>query len=55
MNEQTKLILALHQVDNLIKLFEGNRYEKFLCALLTSIKVEIKRQIVLVNDGKEVV
>jgi len=45
MNEKTKLILALQQIDNVTSLLEGNEYEKFLCGQLISVKVELKRQL----------
>lgn len=47
MNEQIKFILALQQVENLSKLFEGNPYEEFLNFELTSIYYELQRQISL--------
>ncbi len=52
MNEQTKLILALLQVDNLTKLLEGNEYQQFFYSHLVSIEVELKRQ--LSHYGKTV-
>ena len=45
MNEQTKLILALMQIDNLTKLFEGNEYEFMLTSKLISLQVELQRQL----------
>ena len=45
MNEQTKLILALIQIENLISLIEGNEYQKFLYGNLISIQVELQRQL----------
>ena len=45
MNEQTKLILALMQIDNLITLTNDNEYQKFLYSHLISIQVELKRQL----------
>jgi len=45
MNEKTKLILALLQVENLTKLLEGNDYQQFLYAKLIGIEVELKRQL----------
>jgi len=45
MNEQTKIILALMQIDNLISLIEGNEYQKFLHGHLVSIRVELQRQL----------
>lgn len=45
MDEQTKLILGLQQVNNLVSLFEGNEYENFLSSKLISIQVELQRQL----------
>jgi hypothetical protein len=53
MSEQTKLLLALQQIDNLTQLFSGNEYQEFLWSKLISVEVELKRQ--LSHYGKEVV
>ena len=45
MTEQTKLILALMQIDNLTSLLNDNEYQKFLYGHLISIQVELKRQL----------
>ena len=45
MNDKTKLILALIQIDNLTKLLEGNEYQEFLYSKIISIEVELKRQL----------
>jgi hypothetical protein len=45
MNQESKLILALLQIDNLIKLIEGNEYQKFLYGRLISIQCELRRQL----------
>jgi hypothetical protein len=45
MDNKTKLILALMQIDNLTKLLEGNEYQKFLYRNLISTKVELRRQL----------
>jgi hypothetical protein len=47
MDEKTKLILALQQVDNLVELIEGNEWKKFLYSHLISVDVELKRQLSL--------
>jgi len=44
-NEQTKLTLALQQIDNLISLLEGNDYQQFIYERLISIRVELQRQL----------
>jgi hypothetical protein len=45
MNDKTKLILALQQVDNLVKLLEGNEWERYLYSHLITLDVELKRQL----------
>ena len=45
MNEATKLLLALQQIDNLTSLLEGNEYQDFLYSHLNSLNVELKRQL----------
>lgn len=45
MNEATKLLLALQQIDNLTSLLEGNEYQDFLYSHLISLNVELKRQL----------
>ena len=49
MDEKTKLILALQQVDSLVELLEGNEWEKFLYSHLIPLNVELKRQMSLTN------
>ncbi|AFK66447.1 hypothetical protein SWPG_00200 [Synechococcus phage S-CBM2] len=45
MNPETKLILALQQVDNLTSLLKGNEYERFLFHKLIGVQVELQRQL----------
>jgi hypothetical protein len=45
MNQYTKLILALHQIDNLTSLLDGNEYQSFLYSHLISMKCELERQL----------
>ena len=45
MDNKTKLILALMQIDNLTKLLEGNQYQDFLYSKLISTQIELKRQL----------
>ena len=51
MNEATKLLLALQQIDNLTSLLEGNEYQDYLYKNLINLQVELKRQ--LSHYGKE--
>jgi len=54
MNEKTKLILALMQIDNLASLTKGNEYEKFLHSHLISIQVELQRQLTNLNHSSKI-
>ena len=45
MTEQTKLILALQQIDNLISLLKDNEYQESLYRNLIPIRVELNRQL----------
>ena len=45
MSEQTKLILALMQIDNLTSLIKGNEYQSFLYSHLISVQIELQRQL----------
>lgn len=52
MDEQTKLILASYQVDNLFQLFKGNEWETYLTRDLYKIKYEIARQLSLYKPNQ---
>lgn len=45
MSNQTKLLLALQQIENLTKLFDDNEYQQFFYEKLISIKCEVERQL----------
>jgi|ETNvirenome_6_30_1030629.scaffolds.fasta_scaffold132142_2 hypothetical protein len=43
--EKTRLILALHQVNNLTILLEDNEYKQFMYSHLIPMKYELQRQL----------
>jgi hypothetical protein len=45
MDDKTKLIFALLQINNLTKLLAGNEWETYLYSRLISLKVELERQL----------
>lgn len=45
MRDETKLHLALMQIDNISNLIKGNEYERFLVSHLIPLKVEFERQL----------
>jgi ABC-type glutathione transport system ATPase component len=55
MNQQTKLLLALQQIDNISNLVRENNYEAFFTSHLLPIHYEIQRQLTLLKNGKETI
>lgn len=45
MDQKTKLILALHQIENVSKLLHDGQYATFFNSHLIRIKFEIERQL----------
>lgn len=54
MNSQTKMILALHQIENLTSLLSQNEYEKYLYSHLIRIQVELQRQLTNINSYSKI-
>jgi hypothetical protein len=49
MNNETKLIFALMQIDNINNLMKENEYEQFMVSHLIPLKVEMQRQLSNMN------
>ena len=49
-DEQTRLILAIHQLDGIVKLTEDNEYRQFIHSRMISVKYELLRQLTNLND-----
>ena len=45
MNDKTKLILAIMQVENIIDLMKQNEWEQFMMSHLILVKIEMERQL----------
>jgi hypothetical protein len=45
MTEKQKLILAMMQIDSLLRLLDGNEYQQYLYSSLITMKIEIRRQL----------
>lgn len=54
MNQKSKLINALMQVENISKLVENNEYEKYFVSHLIPIKVELERQLTNLNHSLKI-
>ena len=48
--EETRLILAIHQLDGIVKLTEDNEYRQFIHSRMISVKYELIRQLTNLND-----
>jgi hypothetical protein len=53
-NQKTKLIFALMQIDNITSLIEGNEYQQFLYSHLISMQVELKRQLTNLTQSSKI-
>jgi len=53
-DQQTKLIIALNQVDNITKLTEDNEYKTYLYSHLSTIKYELERQLTNLADQSKI-
>jgi hypothetical protein len=49
MDEKTKFILALMQIENISNLMKDNEYEHFMVSHLIPLQVEIQRQLSNLN------
>jgi hypothetical protein len=49
MDEKTKFILALLQIENISNLMKDNEYEHFMVSHLIPLQVEIQRQLSNLN------
>ena len=45
MNKQTKLLLALSQVEGISKLIKDNEYESYFIRNLSAVRSELQRQL----------
>ena len=54
MDEQTRLILALYQVEGITQLTKDNEYKHYLYCKLSSIKCELERQLTNLTDQSKI-
>ena len=45
MNQETKLLFALQQVEGISKLMQDNEYESYITSYLTPVNAELNRQL----------
>ena len=54
MTEETKLVLAQMQVENLLSLLKGNSYENYMCGKLEGIRYELNRQLTNLKQSTKI-
>ena len=54
MNQTTKLLLALSQVEGITKLMKDNEYESYLHSFLTPIHAELNRQLTNLKQSSKI-
>jgi hypothetical protein len=54
MNQRTKIILALSQVEGIIKLMNGNEYESFFTSHLSPVIYELQRQLTNLTQSSKI-
>lgn len=45
MDQRTKLLLALQQLENIVNLTKENEYERYIYSKLITVKYELERQL----------
>lgn len=54
MDQKSKLLFALMQLENIASLIQGNQYEQFINSHLISIDVELKRQLTNLTHSSKI-
>ena len=54
MNQTTKLLFALSQVEGIIKLMKGNEYERFFNSHLSPVIYELQRQLTNLTQSSKI-
>ena len=54
MNETSKLLFAIQQTENIIKLMQGNEYEKFFISQLSPVLYDLKRQLTNLKKSSKI-
>lgn len=54
MEQKTKIMLALYQIDNITSLIQDNEWEQFLVSHLIPIKCELERQLTLLRPSANI-
>jgi len=53
MDEETRLILSLQQIDNVVSLTRNNEWKSYIYGHLNSVHIELNRQFNLLTHGEK--
>lgn len=51
MTNEMKILLALHQIDNVMELVKGNQWEMFFSHHLIPVRIELRRQLTCLQSS----
>jgi hypothetical protein len=54
MNQKTKLLLALSQVEGISKLMKDNEYEQYFTTFLAPVNAELQRQLTNLTQSSKI-
>ena len=54
MTDEMKILLALNQIDNIMKLVKGNQSEIFFSRNLIPVRIELRRQLTCVQHSAKI-
>ena len=54
MNDDTKILLALEQLENVMTLLEGNQWQMFVSRHLIPVRCELRRQLTCVQHSAKI-
>jgi hypothetical protein len=54
MTDEMKILLALDQIDNIMKLVKGNNWEIFFSRNLIPVRIELQRQLTCVQHSAKI-
>lgn len=54
MDQKTKLLLVLQQIDNITSLIQGSEYEFFMRSHLISVQIELERQLTNLSHSTKI-
>ena len=54
MNQRTKLLFLLDQVDEIVELLKGNDYEEYFTSHLIPVHIELNRQLTNLSQSSKI-